>query len=167
MMWNRGLFASVAKTALVAGAAAALGSCALVKKLPYVRPRVGPAFTFRVVGEPLANLDTPIAVDLVLVRDRKLLDRLAQLPASEWFAQRAQFPRDLLGEPKMQFISWEWAPGQSIEKPVQAQYSAKGRGAILFARYRTSGQHRVRVDPLKRFTLHLGRETVSVEEWRK
>ncbi len=141
-----------------------LTCCALTKKLLPARPLVGPAFSFRVKAEALANLDSPVAVDLVLVQDRKLLARVAELPSATWFAEREQFQRDLLGSPHIRIKSWEWAPGQSVDQPIHVQYPAKGWAAILFARYRTPGQHRVRVDPIRQFTLRLGKETLSVEE---
>jgi hypothetical protein len=50
-----------------------------------------------------------------------------------------------------------------VEKPIDVKYPAKGWAALLFAHYRTPGPHRVRIDPLKKFTLRLGKDTLQVE----
>jgi type VI secretion system protein len=91
-----------------------------------------------------ANLDTPIAVDAVLVRNPQLFDILLGLPAAKWFAQRDQLRRDY---PKdLNVLSYEVVPGQQI---VAAPFQFDGQraaGVLVFADYQTPGAHRVRLD---------------------
>jgi type VI secretion system protein len=91
-----------------------------------------------------ANLDTPIPLDAVLVRNPQLLDMLLGLPSARWFAQRDQLRRDY---PKdLNVISYEVVPGQQI---IDAKFGFDGQraaGVLVFAGYQTPGAHRVRLD---------------------
>ena len=44
-----------------------------------------------------ANLNSPVALDLVFVRDLATLDKLQALPAARWFATRADLQRSFPG----------------------------------------------------------------------
>jgi type VI secretion system protein len=59
-----------------------------------------------------ANDNSPVAVDIVMVSDAAMLARVAEMPASKWFAGRDDlvhtFPKDL------RFQSWEIVPGQRM-----------------------------------------------------
>jgi type VI secretion system protein len=91
-----------------------------------------------------ANLDTPIAVDAVLVRNPQLLDTLLGLPSAKWFAQREQLRRDY---PKdLSVVSYELVPGQQISDPAFAFDGQRAAGVLVFADYQTAGAHRVRLD---------------------
>jgi type VI secretion system protein len=91
-----------------------------------------------------ANLDTPIAVDAVLVRNPQLLDTLLGLPSSKWFAEREQLRRDY---PKdLSVISYELVPGQQISDSDLAFDGQRAAGVLVFADYQTAGAHRVRLD---------------------
>lgn len=91
-----------------------------------------------------ANLDTPIAVDAVLVRNPQLLDTLLGLPSAKWFAQREQLRRDY---PKdLTIISYELVPGQQISDSKFAFDGQRAAGVLVFADYQTTGAHRVRLD---------------------
>jgi type VI secretion system protein len=91
-----------------------------------------------------ANLDTPIAVDAVLVRNPQLLDTLLGLPSAKWFAQREQLRRDY---PKdLSVISYELVPGQQISDSKFAFDGQRAAGVLVFADYQTAGAHRVRLD---------------------
>ncbi|HEY0006756.1 MAG TPA: hypothetical protein VGB17_18380, partial [Pyrinomonadaceae bacterium] len=61
-----------------------------------------------------ANNNNPIAVDLVLVSDKKLLKELLKLSAAEWFEKRHQFRLDYPKETGLNAGSWEWVPGQVV-----------------------------------------------------
>jgi type VI secretion system protein len=91
-----------------------------------------------------ANLDTPIAVDAVLVRNPQLLDTLLGLPSAKWFAQREQlrrdYPKDLI------VISYELVPGQQISDSAFAFDGQRAAGVLVFADYQTTGAHRIRLD---------------------
>jgi type VI secretion system protein len=91
-----------------------------------------------------ANLDTPIAVDTVLVRNPQVFDMLLGLPAAKWFAQRDQFRRDYPND--IHVLSYEVVPGQQIlAKPFEFK-GQRAAGVLVFADYQTPGVHRVRLD---------------------
>jgi len=91
-----------------------------------------------------ANLDTPIPVDAVLVRNPQLFDMLLGLPSAKWFAQRDQLRRDY---PKdLNVLSYEVVPGQQIIDTKFAFDGQRAAGVLVFAGYQTPGAHRVRLD---------------------
>jgi hypothetical protein len=59
-----------------------------------------------------ANLNSPVAVDIVLVMDEAALEKLAALPAGKWFQMRADMLRTFPGT--FSYKSWEVAPGQNL-----------------------------------------------------
>jgi len=93
---------------------------------------------------PLANDNTPIAVDFVAVKDPDLLKQLAGMSAKQWFGEREQFQRDY----RQQLTVWglELVPGQFVAQqafPLKGQSAA---GLLVFASYNTPGAHRLRLD---------------------
>src|SRR5688572_32414526 len=64
---------------------------------------------------PAANNNNPVAVDLVLVSDKKLLKQLMALSAREWFEKRHQFALDYPKETGLSAGRWEWVPGQQVK----------------------------------------------------
>ena len=98
-----------------------------------------------IYAEPKANLNSAIAVDLVLVYDNDLLASIAKLPASTYFETSNQLRLD---NPSLLDVwRWELVPGQVVNKfPID---SDKGRafGGIVFANYLTPGDHRVKIPP--------------------
>lgn len=107
------------------------------------QPRVKvEALSINVVAQ--ANLDTPIAVDAVLVRNPQLFETLLGLPSAKWFAQREQLLRDY---PKdLSVVSYEVVPGQQITDSAFAFDGQRAAGVLVFADYQTPGAHRVRLD---------------------
>jgi type VI secretion system protein len=108
-----------------------------------------------------ANQDNPIALDLLFVYDEKLLERLLQMPAKEWFEKRDQIKRDYLEGDGLDYWGWEWVPNQKI--PIQELPLKSGaEGALVFADYLSPGDHRIRVDPFKDISIHLKKEDFEV-----
>lgn len=110
---------------------------------------------------PLANLNSPIAVEFVIVRDPKLLASLLEMTSKEWFAKRAQlksdFPKDI------ETVSWEFVPGQSVATRKLPLHRRKAKGLIAFANYFTAGPHRLRLDPFKHVVLQLGESDFRID----
>ncbi|WP_052408865.1 hypothetical protein [Paraburkholderia acidipaludis] len=121
--------------------------------------------TLAIAVSTQANLDTPIAVDAVLVRNPQLLDALLGLPSSKWFAQRDQWRRDHPED--LAVVSYEVVPGQQIAAAPFAFGGKRGAGVVVFANYQTPGAHRVRLDtgPAKALLL-LGDQDLSVQAAR-
>lgn len=108
-----------------------------------------------------ANEDSPVAVDLVFVYDKKLLDTLLKTPATEWFAKREQFLKDYGNALVVE--KWEWVPGQKIDR-MSVGYRPGARRVVLFADYVTEGDHRATADPQEPFKLVLRARDFSVEK---
>lgn len=91
-----------------------------------------------------ANGDSPVAVDIVLIKDETLLPRFAELTAAKWFSARA----DLLNTyPQgLRYEGWEVVPGQRLIVPGEKFEGSRVAGAFVFARYGAPGAHRARVE---------------------
>ncbi len=88
---------------------------------------------------PEANHNSPVAVDVLLVGDEKVLKLVMAMPASAWFQKRTDFKRSHPG--KIQQVSWEWVPGQDVGR-VTVSGTGTASGVVLFANYQTKGDHR-------------------------
>jgi type VI secretion system protein len=96
---------------------------------------------------PMANNDTPLAVDLVAVQDPELFKLLLSIPAKQWFAQRDQLRRDYLSA--LDVWSLELVPGQFMESR-DIPMAAKGAvGLLVYAGYNNPGVHRLRLEQRK------------------
>lgn len=118
----------------------------------------------RVNVSPQANNDYPVAVDLVLVKDKELLKDLMNLSAKEWFENRIQYQSDY---PKIELSThqWEYVPEQqavSYRVPLMGNLA----GGIIFANYSTPGTHSAVIDPRKSVVVNLnvGAETITVTQ---
>jgi type VI secretion system protein len=111
---------------------------------------------------PTANQNNPVAVDLVLVSNKKLLKQMTKMSAEDWFAQKHQIQLDYPKETDLNAGSWEWVPGQAVSLdhvPVRHKII----GGIIFANYVTAGAHRAVIDPRKDILLTLGETDVCVQ----
>lgn len=108
-----------------------------------------------------ANRNSPVPVSLVAVKDPKFLETALKLNAKQWFEQREQLHRD---DPSGRlFTEWEWeyVPGHP-PPPVVIEVDGGSVGALIFANYRTPGDHRVRLAPSQKLRIELGDEDVAV-----
>jgi hypothetical protein len=136
-LWRRGVPAILLLLLL-----ALLASCSLGVRS---RSLTGGKLQVEVRAAETANQNQPVAMDVLLIYNKQLLQELLKMSASDWFDKRDQIRRD---DPKGQALSvwsWEWVPGQHelVELPLQA----KARTGIIFARYFSRGEHRARIDP--------------------
>lgn len=109
---------------------------------------------FRPTIVPGANADTPIAVDLVLLRDKDLLKEVPKLSAAAWSQRREQFLRDYPDKKQLTDYRWEWVPGQQV-RCFNVQMAPKPKAAYLFVGYASKGDHRAKVQPDKGINLKL------------
>ena len=94
-----------------------------------------------------ANLNTPVALDIVFLRDEATFALISKLPASQWFASRKDLVKTSPGG--MSYLSMEIKPGQTLKFSTKSFDSARLAGAIVFADYLTPGEHRMRIDQLE------------------
>jgi type VI secretion system protein len=107
------------------------------------------------------NNNSPIAVDVVLVTDETLVTKLAELPASKWFAARA----DLVNTypDGLRYRSWEVVPGQQLIVPGDTFEGPRVAAVFIFANYPAPGAHRVRIEQFGgRLAVQLDNNTFSV-----
>lgn len=88
---------------------------------------------------PEANHNSPVAVDVLMIGDEKVLKLVTAMTASDWFEKRKDFERSHPG--KIQQVSWEWVPGQDVDR-VTVTGTGVATGVVLFANYQTKGDHR-------------------------
>lgn len=146
-------------------------ACPKVKVPKAVRSRVPGAsgnskLEVKVHISPQANKNNPVAVDLVLVSDKKLLQELMKLSASEWFEKRHQFELDYPKETELNAGRWEWVPGQQVKLdrvPVKLEIV----GGVVFANYFNAGTHRAPIDPRKGILITLGDENLCVQSLKE
>ena len=110
---------------------------------------------------PAANNNSPIAVDLVLIRDKDLLKEIPKLSAHDWSQRRQQYLRDYPGSKQLVDYRWEWVPGQQIDCSTLV-LSPKPKAIYLFADYATKGDHRMRIPLETGININLGTTEVEV-----
>lgn len=140
--------------------ATVLAGCAMPSILSFKGDKVKwDALTFSASDD--VNNNSPVAVDVVFVTDDAMLARIAELPASKWFAGRA----DLVSAyPKsIQYRSWEFVPGQHRDVPGDTFDRPRVAAAFIFANYANPGAHRVRIEQFSgRLAVQLDDNTFSV-----
>jgi type VI secretion system protein len=115
---------------------------------------------------PAANNNNPVAVDLVLVSDKKLLQELMKMSASEWFEKRHQVALDYPKETGLGAGRWEWVPGQQVKLDrVTVKYEIVG--GVVFANYFNAGTHRAPINPRKGILITLGDEDLCVQSLKE
>lgn len=96
------------------------------------------------IVEAGANSNSPVMLSAVLVHSAKMLGKLQEMTAAQWFAKREQLLRDFPKE--LEETYWELVPGQQVP-PVEQPVRKGAAQGILFAKYRTPGAHRYLFDP--------------------
>lgn len=94
-----------------------------------------------------ANLNSPVALDVVVLKDDASLNMLAGLPAAKWFATRGEMEKTF--PQAINYKSFEVAPGQTLRIAASDFGTARVAGVLMYADYLTPGEHRVRVDQLQ------------------
>lgn len=121
----------------------------------------GRRLLIEVVIAPRSNQNSPVPVAFVAVNNPKLFEKLLELNAKQWFEQREQLHRDFPGGEAFTEWEWEYVPGQS-PPPVVIEVDGRAVGAMIFANYRSPGDHRFRVGPQRRMRINLEDEDFSV-----
>lgn len=109
--------------------------------------------SLQVSSSNTANQNSPVAMDLVMVSDKKLLDVLGGLTAVDWFQKRAQIQLDHPGKIKI-LTDLELVPGQRYG-PVKFAVDPKFIGGFVFLNYFTPGAHRALIDIHKPLVINL------------
>ena len=102
---------------------------------------------FTVLAASDANLNSPVALDIVLVRDDAALALVSAMSASKWFANRNDVRKAM--PQGLAIHSVEVAPGQSLRLEGSTFGTFRVVGVMVFADYLTPGDHKARVDQLQ------------------
>lgn len=88
-----------------------------------------------------ANNDHVVDFDVVVIRDSSALKQIEKMDASTWFGPKGRCT--FLGQKgaKVEFHSWEFAPGQTFY--VRVVSGADAKAVLAFADYSTPGPHRL------------------------
>ena len=115
----------------------------------------GGLLTMQVTTVPKMNRDMPVAVEVLVVYEQKVLEQLEKLSATQWFEGRAQFLRDNPpGTDTFQTWRWEWVPAQNVPNQ-EMRYALGALATIIYVSYQTPGDHRAQVAPRQDFLLSL------------
>lgn len=122
----------------------------------------GGKLAVRVVVAPDLNELSPVAVELLVVYDKKVLATLQQMTAQQWFQQRDQLLQQYSqARHELDHWKWEWVPGQVVPQQ-ECKYKIGAHGALVFADYFSPGDHRASVDPFRPLLLNLGADGFTV-----
>ncbi|MGE4297236.1 MAG: hypothetical protein AB7E47_04330 [Desulfovibrionaceae bacterium] len=149
----------IAWTALVVCVLAGLSGCGagvMARKL------VRSDLYATVESAPDANLNNPVALDIVLVYNEDLEQELLGLTARQWMEKKAQFKLDhRLNE---DYVLWELEPVPGLDmEDLELPLTVSGKAFIVFVDYYTPGDHRVRTDPRHSFIIRLKQRNFVVE----
>jgi type VI secretion system protein len=108
-----------------------------------------------------ANLNSPVALDVVILKDEASLNLLSSIPAAKWFATRGEMEKTF--PQAISYKSFEVVPGQTLRIAATEFGSARVAGAVMYADYLTPGEHRIRVDQLRgAVSVQLGAQDFTV-----
>jgi type VI secretion system protein len=108
-----------------------------------------------------ANQNHPVAVDILLVRDKDLIKKVMSMTAGDWFEKRAQVMRDYPDAKDLVVFHREWVPGQVIPCSSLA-LEPMPKATVLFANYFGKGDHRARLVNGKSATIRLLDDDVQI-----
>ena len=125
------------------------------------RMKLGGKLTLQVIPSDSANNNSPVAMDVVMVEDKKLMDVLGGMSAADWFQKRAQVQRDHPGKIKV-LTHLELVPGQPFG-PQKFSVGPKFVGGYIFLNYFTPGAHRALIDLRKPLVLNLLQNDFAIQ----
>ncbi len=111
-------------------------------------------YLFEVATSAKANRNSPVPVTLVSIRDPKLFEQIIKMSANQWYEEREQMRRDFPSGTAFAEWDWEFVPGQA-PPPIFLEIDGKSVGGVLFAKYRSPGDHRFRIGPHQRLRIDL------------
>jgi len=139
-----------------------LSACGIKTLATRTKAIMGAKLNVEVIVSEDANQNRPIALDLIVVYDEKLLEQILEMTSTDWFEKKNQIRRDYLKGEGFDSWEWEWVPGQSV--PLQKlPLKPKALGGFIFADYRSKGEHRYRIDPFGGVKIHLSEKDYVVE----
>ncbi|NEX64808.1 hypothetical protein G3574_27320 [Noviherbaspirillum sp. 17J57-3] len=90
-----------------------------------------------------ANANSAVAVDLVLIKDKAVLDSLVTMPAAKWFSSRNELQRTF--PEAFTVYQYELVPTQAVQLDAKSYGKERAWAAFVFANYASPGEHRARL----------------------
>jgi type VI secretion system protein len=108
-----------------------------------------------------ANQNTATAVDVVLVLEETMVEKVVALPAHKWMEARSDLLKTYPGA--LSVRSFEVAPGQILQVPGERFGTPNVIAVFVFADYLSPGDHRMKVEQLSGgIMINLGARDFSV-----
>ena len=149
------------RNTVLLAAAVMLAGCGLISSEP--KPQAPGWNNLTVMAADDANANSAVAVDVVLVRDKAVLDSLLAMPAARYFAARADLQRTY--PEALTVIALEITPGQVIRLDAKRFDGQRAWSALAFAHYANPGEHRVRLLLDNRgYVLHLNAQGMQATD---
>lgn len=112
--------------------------CGLMHRATRVAHVSSGKLSLQVAISPAANQNSPVAVDIVLIKDKGFFKTAQGMTASDWFSKKSALQRQ---NPKATEVkSWEWIPGQTVE-PISFVVPVDVQATMMFANYASAGPH--------------------------
>lgn len=116
-----------------------------------------------ITAEAGANQNSPVALDLVFIKDAAMVDALLAMPSAKWFSSRADLIRSF--PDALSVMGFEMVPEQSIRLSPKQIKGREGLAAVVFADYPGSGEHRQKLTmEVSGLVLTLGSKDFKVTE---
>lgn len=112
-----------------------------------------------------ANANSALAVDLVLVKDKAVLDTLLTMPATKWFTARHDLQRTF--PEAFTVFQYELVPTQAVRLDKKQFGKERAWAALVFANYASPGEHRARLllnNP--GYSVQLNAQSFTVSEFK-
>lgn len=121
-------------------------------------------FTRRLSGsiEVKKHLANPIIIDFVFVFDESVSDQLQKVSSVQWFKKRNQYKLDMELNNKIQILTYELVPGQTINFD-SFRPKARSENLLIYVSYLTPGDHRVVLKDYRKVDLILEKENFYIK----
>lgn len=119
-----------------------------------------PLETVQITAEFDANSTTPTLMHLVVVFDPDLLKELGKLKGPQYFEKANDIIND--HPDLLEVTEWEVAPGQVIPRQGIIIRGNAPYGGLIFARFMSAGDHRVKVGKQKHIKLRLLKDKMVI-----
>ncbi len=110
-----------------------------------------------------SNLDTPVALDLLFIKDEQVTPILLGLSGPAWFNDKQGLIKRYDSE--VSVVSFEVVPLSYIEKVKLPKDHKKAKNILLFANYQTTeGQYVAELSHFSRLKIRLLKSTYQLQE---
>jgi type VI secretion system protein len=129
-------------------------------KTNFFAPRVALA-DFSVIAAANANDDSPVAFEIVMVKDEALAGKLLTLTAAQWFDPAATWKTDF--PQQLQTWYYEIPPGQQIVLNPTEFAGKSSYAVLLFANYRNNNPNRLRLETYSKATVLFAEKDIKLQ----